>query len=284
MTLAGETSFLSPVLRDIQYTKIGMPLDELEHLYGEQVHLLNDPYLFSLLAKLCKPDCKQPLVNYLVAHLYQNLFSFAINRELSLVETPVTTRMAEDHPEGTFNAKMVDPETRVVLVNLARAGTLPSQVCFDAVNYLLSPDNVRQDHISINRKIDANEKVIGTNLGGVKIGGGVDGAYVFFPDPMGATGSTVKTALRIYRDEVEGDVKKYLALHLIITPEYLSGIKEFFPELSVYALRLDRGLSPKDVLNTIPGTHWEKECGLNSKQYIVPGAGGIGEVINNAYV
>jgi hypothetical protein len=49
-------------------------------------------------------------------------------------------------------------------------------------------------------------------------------------------------------------------------------------------VRLDRGLSPADVLKTPLGTHWDRERGLNQKDYIVPGGGGFGEVMNNAYV
>ena len=52
----------------------------------------------------------------------------------------------------------------------------------------------------------------------------------------------------------------------------------------VYALRLDRGLSPPEVFGTVPGTLWEKERGLDDRQYIVPGGGGFGEIMNNAYV
>ena len=51
-----------------------------------------------------------------------------------------------------------------------------------------------------------------------------------------------------------------------------------------YALRLDRGLSPAEVFGTEPGTHWDKERGLDDRQYIVPGGGGFGEIMNNAYV
>ena len=46
----------------------------------------------------------------------------------------------------------------------------------------------------------------------------------------------------------------------------------------------DRGLSPEDVLATTPGECWGDERGLNERQYIVPGAGGLGEVINNSFV
>jgi uracil phosphoribosyltransferase len=124
--------------------------------------------------------------------------------------------------------------------------------------------------------------VIGTDLGGLKIGGDVNGRMVVIPDPMGATGSTIDTAMRLYSQH--GVARKYIAMHLIVTPEYLAGLTKKYPQLIVYALRLDRGLSPAKVLSTIPGTDWKNERGLNEKCYIVPGAGGLGEVINNSYV
>jgi len=38
------------------------------------------------------------------------------------------------------------------------------------------------------------------------------------------------------------------------------------------------------VLATVPGERWGEENGLNDLQYIVPGGGGFGEIMNNAYV
>jgi uracil phosphoribosyltransferase len=56
------------------------------------------------------------------------------------------------------------------------------------------------------------------------------------------------------------------------------------PDVIVYAARVDRGLSAPDVLDTVPGTRWEEERGLDDRQYIVPGGGGLGELMNNAWV
>ena len=56
------------------------------------------------------------------------------------------------------------------------------------------------------------------------------------------------------------------------------------PDLIVYAIRLDRGLSSEKVLASVPGTFWNEEKGLNDQNYIVPGGGGFGEIMNNAYV
>jgi len=167
-------------------------------------------------------------------------------------------------------------------VNLARAGTLPSHICYTALNYFMSPAKVRQDHISIGRTTDMQEKVTGSHVSGHKIGGGIDGAIVLFPDPMGATGGTLVEAVDLFKKR--GKALKYIALHCIVTPEYLKKMHSHHPEVSVYAIRLDRGLSAANVLDTVPGTHWEQERGLNNKHYIVPGGGGFGEILNNAYV
>jgi uracil phosphoribosyltransferase len=101
---------------------------------------------------------------------------------------------------------------------------------------------------------------------------------------MGATGSSMSAAVDTYKGSVDGEPVKLIALHLIVTPEYLKRVSETHPELIVYALRLDRGLSDEAVLRTVPGTFWDREVGLDDRGYIVPGAGGLGEVINNSWV
>jgi len=51
----------------------------------------------------------------------------------------------------------------------------------------------------------------------------------------------------------------------------------------VWTARLDRGLSSAEVLKQRPGTRWNEERGLNEHGYIVPGAGGLGELLNNSW-
>ncbi len=270
------------MLTDSQYLKSSFRLSEIEHKYGKNVHVLADPYLFTTLAKLCRTDCKQPLINQLLNILYRELVKTVVNHEFPEKETTLDTRMLAYHPEGSFKALVLDPATRVVCVNLARAGTEPSLICYDSFNNKFHPDGFREDDIAFIGKTDENEKVIGTYLGGTKIGGDIEGAFVVIPDPMGATGSTICTAMEIYGPR--GKAKRFIAIHLVVTPEYLAAVTKKYPELAIYAIRLDRGLSSAKVLATVPGTHWKEEKGLNEKQYIVPGAGGLGEVINNSYV
>jgi len=170
------------------------------------------------------------------------------------------------------------------VVNLARAGTYPSHVCFDTLHYAIHYESLRQDHIFAARTVDGKNHVTGAELGATKIGGDKEKAIVIFPDPMGATGNTIISAMSYYKSKVAGTAQKMLALHLIVTPEYLRNVTKAHPDLVIYALRLDRGLSSEAVLKTPPGTHWDQEIGLNDKQYIVPGGGGFGEIMNNSFV
>ena len=267
---------------DRQYQSVTYRLSESEHRYGQNVHLLSDPFLFSHLAQLCAEGTTQPVINQLVTTLYSKLLEIAVNREFPTRPARIRTRMAVSHPEAILQGPLIDPETPIVSVNLARAGTLPSHVCYTALNYFMNPSRVRQDHISIGRTTDAQEKVTGSHVSGHKIGGAVEGAIVLFPDPMGATGATIVEAVDLFKNR--GKARKYVALHCIVTPEYLKKIRSRHPDLVIYAIRLDRGLSKPEVLDTVPGTHWDQERGLNDKQYIVPGGGGFGEIMNNAYV
>ena len=134
------------------------------------------------------------------------------------------------------------------------------------------------------RTTDGSGQVTGVTLDGSKIGGNIEDATVIFPDPMAATGSSLAGVIQHYKEAVEGSASAMVAVHLIVTPEYLKRMTTQFPNLHIFAVRLDRGLSSPDVLNTIPGTHWDREFGLNQTQYIVPGAGGVGEVLNNAWI
>jgi uracil phosphoribosyltransferase len=101
---------------------------------------------------------------------------------------------------------------------------------------------------------------------------------------MGATGGSLSHAIDHYKKSIKGKELFFVGLHLIITPEFIKTITQNHPEVKIIALRLDRGLSDEETLQTIPGTHPEKERGLTDIQYIAPGAGGVGEILNNSFV
>lgn len=271
-------------MRDHAYDRVPYRLPELEHRYGPNVHIVSDPWMLTMLSTLCAKGTQQPLVNQLVAGLYGQLLRHVVNAEFPRRHASRPTRMIDATPRGVFHGELVDTETRVVTVNIARAGTLPSMTCYDLLNGLLDPRLVRQDLVVMARVTDKDEKVTGAEISGSKIGGDVDDAILLFPDPMGATGSSLSSAIEVYKRRVEGKPRKIVNMHLIVTPEYLRRMTDDHPDVVVYAARLDRGMSPDHVFDRIPGELWAEERGLNEKHYIVPGGGGFGELMNNAYV
>ena len=257
---------------------------EIEHRYGGGVHILADAYLLSLLARLCADTTFQPEIGRLVSLLYTGLAQVILSHEFPTKVATIETRMKHYNEEGVYEGTVLDPDAKTVVVDIARAGMVPSQVFFDVLNVALTPRLVRQDHVFMNRKVDAKNQVVGVDISGSKIGGDVEDAIVVIPDPMGATAGSMVNTVDIYKKQVKGTPKKIIAVHLIVTPEYLKRVKKDHPDLVVYAVRLDRGMSAPDVLKTVPGTRWDEERGLNQNQYIVPGGGGFGEILNNSFV
>ncbi|MEI6805114.1 MAG: uracil phosphoribosyltransferase [Myxococcaceae bacterium] len=268
---------------DSAYENLPYKTPEITHLYGPNVHILADPFLLSHLAFLCEEKTTQPAINSVVKDLYQYLIKAVLNGEFPRTQTTIKTRMFEHSPLGVWSGQVLDRNIKTVTVNIVRAGTLPSQVCFDYLNKTLDPKGVRQDHVLMSRMTDSQDQVTGSYLGDSKIGGSVDDAIMLFPDPMGATGSSLAQVISHYKAKVPGKPRKIITVNLIVTPEYLKRIYTDHPEVIVYALRLDRGASSKQILKETPGQHWDQESGLSDKQYILPGGGGFGEIMNNAY-
>lgn len=269
---------------DIAYAQSRFRPQEIEHLYGPNVHLLDDPLAWSLLARACSPDTGQPDVGRLVRTLYEMLAHVVIATELPRARIDQPTRMVSSHPEAVYRGLSVSRGTKAVTVGIARAGTMPSQVVYDLLNEVLDPALVRQDHLFMSRATNERGEVTGVSWHDAKIGRDVADRFVLFPDPMGATGGSLASAVNHYKTQLEGVPARCIGLHLIVTPEYIRRISKEHPDLVVYALRLDRGLSTAQALRSVPGTHPNEEFGLNAASYIVPGAGGVGEILNNAWV
>lgn len=251
------------------------------HSYGDRVHVLAEPYTLSSLARLCSAETIQPEFNQRITALYRHLMVAYVNHVLPCVTVASPTRMNAVHSGGMYHGTALDPDARLVTVDIARAGVLPSQVCFDMANTLLPPANVRQDHLVMARTTDAAGQVTGAEIQAAKVGGRIDGTHLLLPDPMGATGGSLSHAVDYLR-RTYGEPASVAALHLIVTPQYLRAIQAAVPGIHVFALRVDRGASPADVLATPLGARWDEEDGLTELDYIVPGGGGFGELMNNS--
>jgi uracil phosphoribosyltransferase len=269
---------------DCAYAKTHFKPSEIAHRYGDHVHLIDDPLAWTQLARLCARETSQPEVGRLVKVLYERLSEIVLSAEFPRARIDVPTRMVASSPEAVYRGAAIARVTKAVTVGIARAGTMPSQVVYDLLNEVLDPAGVRQDHLFMSRQTNEKGQVIGATWHDAKIGRDVDERIVLFPDPMGATGSSMVSAMNHYKTKLDGKPGKCIAMHLIVTPEYLKNMLTAHPETVIYALRIDRGLSASDVLATIPGTRWDEERGLDEHQYIVPGAGGVGELLNNAWV
>src|ERR1700694_3555630 len=132
-------------MRDHAYDKLPYRVPEMEHRYGGNVHVLADPLALPPLARRGAKTPFQPDISQLVGLLYGHLVRAMVNAEFPRRATATPTRMIDVTPHGVFHGETIDPEVRVVTVNIARAGTLPSQITYDFLNTLLDARLVRQE-------------------------------------------------------------------------------------------------------------------------------------------
>lgn len=256
----------------------------LAHRYGNNVHLLDDTYLLSLLARIGNPETGTSELPGLVRTAYGRLLQEVLTRDFPHRVHRVQTRMRTTEPRAFYEGPLLCPDTRLVLCAVIRAGILPSQACYESAIEVLPSANVRLDFLNMSRVVDDDNHVTGVRLDGTKIGGPVDDAVVLIPDPMGATGGTVCRAVDVYRELSGKPPRAIIALHLMVTPEAIRRVTAMHEDVQIYAARLDRGLSTERALQSEPGTYPDEERGLNDVQYIIPGAGGMGELLTNSWV
>ncbi len=256
----------------------------LTHHYGPDVLVCDDAYMATLLATIGSPDTGTAQLPGLVRSAYRRLLHEILAREFPVREQQVPTRMTAIEPRAFVRGPQLCRATRLVICAVIRAGILPAQACYEAAIEVLPPANVRLDFLNLSRTIDTEHHVTGVRLEGSKIGGPVAGALVLIPDPMGATGGTVCRAVDLYQALAGGPPHRLVAAHLMVTPEAIRRVTSAHPGVRLYAGRVDRGLSSARALQSAPGRYPDEERGLNDVQYIVPGAGGMGELLTNSWV
>ncbi|MBI5221541.1 MAG: uracil phosphoribosyltransferase [Candidatus Magasanikbacteria bacterium] len=253
------------------------------HRYGPNVRVLSDPMANSGLTRLSDKQTGQHDVRGLAAALFREvLLRSVVSEILPTTEVMVATPMTEFIGErGQLVSEITDPSSLVTLATLLRAGDVPASACFSRLSGLLNPSCVRQDFFGAGRVTDEEHRVTGTKVTYQKIGD-LQGRFLLIPDPMGATGGTVVETIGLYGEEQIKAAKAIVAMHLIITPEYIRRVLSAYPQVQIFALRLDRGMSDQDVLDSVPGTFPEREFGLTKTQYIAPGAGDLGYRLTGA--
>ena len=268
---------------DRQYENVTNGRRELEHEYGDKVHISSHPVVLTELARLCSEECHQPQFNRIIRRVYRHLIREVVGECLPQITVDSETRMKSENPEGVYRGPIVEPDTPVITVDVARAGIIPSDVCFSFLSELLDSDGIRQDHLILSREVDEHSGEVGIDVCADKVGGTIQDNYVIFPDPMGATGTSIDTALSYYKEQMPGEAETLITANLMVTPEFVQNITDKHPDVHIFAARFDRGLSSKRALNSVPGKYPDEESGLNDRKYIVPGGGGFGELMNNAW-
>ncbi len=254
-----------------------------EHHYGESVRILSGAYTDSLLARIRSPESDGPALLQLTRLAYEHLLSAVFNEHLPTETVAVPTRMYPKDSRGIAQCRRFQPDTKVVICTIVRGGVIPALSCFESACQVMPPANIRQDYIGAARVSSAGSGVEGVSLEGIKIGGSVAETLLVIPDPMGATGSTIERVLQEY--EQHHGLQSALGvavIHLIVAPEAIQRLRERYPRVQLWALSVDRGASAPPVQQTVPGMDPENERGLNNDHYILPGAGGLGEVMTNA--
>ena len=221
--------------------------------------ILDTPYNLSLLSELGNPNTLQPRVSQFITALYDNMFGLIADGELGQASVTAKTRISAKDRRGVWKGKIFKKNQKIVIADVIRAGIQPSHQFYLKFTEILNPKFVRQDHI-MSQRIETASGVKGSKLSGSKIGGSIKGAIVFIPDPMGATGGSIEEVVNFYQKKYDKP-KRFVVVNLVVTPQYLKRLQKIKTPLSVYAARLDKGLTKDD--------------------FIYPGLGGVGEIINN---
>ncbi len=91
----------------IQYIDLDYRPSEVEHKYGNLVHISKDPTAQTLLAQFCRPDMFLPTLNLYVEKLYQILLKEVLNVCFPRETVSWKTRMHELSEAGVFEGEVV---------------------------------------------------------------------------------------------------------------------------------------------------------------------------------
>jgi len=136
------------------YNELSPEQNGIHHEYGDGVHILAEPFTLGLLAELGHPETVQPRFNEILELLYRGLLQRMIGHEFPRCVVQRQTNMIQTSSRGVFQGQIIDPDSRAVTVNVARAGTVPSHLCQNVLHQVIDPLKVRQDHVIMERVTD----------------------------------------------------------------------------------------------------------------------------------
>ncbi len=181
--------------------------------------------------------------------LATQMLMFIMSKLLPHKWRSVMTRMKLETPK----VRVPDRDHPVIVVSFARASVHLGDTMFEML-MRYGHQQCRHDILWAERKTDADGRVIGTDIDFSKVGKSVSGATIIFIDQMGATGGTMKKAIKEFRRRMPD--AKIIVCHFIAT---LKALK---------------------VVSLIPGVHFVVQAidpRITKKGYIEPGAGDVGD-------
>ena len=158
--------------------------------------------------------------------------------------------------------------------NLSQSYLLP-WLAFRSCHQQLRQDHILPLEVWTQPIMSPAQKLVRQNWGDI------ENTTVIFPDPMGATGNTLIAGVDYYKKTFPAVLKIYchsFDRHARI-PAQCDPHSSWPGDL---CSSLGPRLVQRKVLASVPGTYWNEERGLNDKDYIVPGGGGFGEIMNNS--
>ncbi len=269
---------------EVAYAESRFKAPEIPHRYGPRTHLLDDPLAWSLLARACSRRRGSP-TSGADPHPLRDAGagrpwppSFPGRGSTSRPGWYLPTRRRSTAASPSPGPPGPSPS------GSPAPGTMPSQVVYDLMNEVLDPALVRQDHLFMSRQTNEQGEVVGATWHDAKIGRDVEDRYVLFPDPMGATGSSMVSAVEYYQTGLDGrprQVHRHAPHRDARVPPPRAGRP---PRPGrVRPPPRSRPLGARRAPHRARHPLGE-ERGLNERHYIVPGAGGVGEILNNAWV
>jgi uracil phosphoribosyltransferase len=256
----------------VLYSEMGEMMQEITqkepqiHVYSFETPQISHGEASRLIAKLRNTGTENPEFVYYTQRAYELLFNLAFggannkNKNHIFVKTPV------DIPVQNYAVhKIPDIDERVnnsVMCVMLRAALLPSMIVskeiqeYSSNNYItpfalfrISRDDTKSEH-NMAYTLDLDKSYFDLAL--------LQGKDLVFADPMNATGGSLVTIMKYLQDQG-------------IKPRSI----KFFNIISVLkgSLRIVR------ALNVEVFTLW-MDPSLNSKAYILPGLGDVGDRIN----
>lgn len=226
------------------------------HELGKNVHVSTNTLTWTWLAKLSAKKTRRLEAIRLLELIYWDLFCWVMAAEFPREPLTVVTRMNK-HLKGIG----IKSRVPVTLVDVIRAGIRPTLVCHELLltSDVVDEDLVHEHHVVASRKTNKHGQVIGTKYDFSKALEEVkSGSIVVLADPMLATGGSLAGIITRYKRRFPGKIAKFVVVSLIGTPQGIKHIHEKHPEVVIYLGRVDPKLTPES--------------------YILPGAGGLGEL------